>query len=225
MGGRWSATVRAGIDLVVPRECGGCGAASVAWCARCAEALAQPPRAVRPAATVGVPCFALGSYAGPHRAAVVAAKERGRRDLAAPLGRALAGAIAQLRYSGDLDPAELNPLVLVPAPSRRRAARRRGGDPVVRLCRAASAASAPEVVSVARVLEVDGGVRDSVGLSAAQRAENLAGRIGVRARAPRGPVVLVDDVLTTGTTAAESVAALRRAGIGVDAVVVIGAVR
>lgn len=78
---------------------------------------------------------------------------------------------------------------------------------------------------MARVLEVDGGVRDSVGLSAAQRSENLAGRIGVRARAPRGPVVLVDDVLTTGTTAAESVAALRRAGVGVDAVVVIGAVR
>ena len=156
---------------------------------------------------------------------MVAAKERGRRDLAAPLGRALAGAIVQLRDSGDLDPAELNPLVLVPAPSRRRAARRRGGDPVVRLCRAASAASAPEVVSVARMLEVDGDVRDSVGLSAAQRAENLAGRIGVRARAPRGPVVLVDDVLTTGTTAAESVAALRRAGVGVDAVVVIGAVR
>lgn len=78
---------------------------------------------------------------------------------------------------------------------------------------------------MATVLTVDGGVRDSVGLSAAQRAENLAGRIGVRAPAPRGPVVLVDDVLTTGTTAAESVAALRRAGVGVDAVVVIGAVR
>ncbi|MBY6349900.1 ComF family protein [Rhodococcoides corynebacterioides] len=220
------------MDLVLPRECGGCGAASVAWCARCADALAQPPRAVRPAVTVGVPCFALGSYAGPHRAAVVAAKERGRRDLAAPLGRALAGAIASLRDSGDLDPPELNPLVLVPAPSRRRAARRRGGDPVVRLCLAAasafraSAASVSEVVSTARVLTVDGGVRDSVGLSAAQRAENLAGRIGVRgARVPPGPVVLVDDVLTTGTTAAESVAALRRAGVAVDAVVVIGAVR
>lgn len=225
MGERWSAAVRAGTDLVLPRECGGCGAASTAWCSRCAAALAQPPRAVRSTVDVGAPCFALGSYAGPHRAAVVAAKERGRRDLAGPLGRALAGAVTALRESGDLDPAELAPLVLVPAPSRRRAARRRGGDPVVRLCAAAAAALAPEAVTVARVLTVDGRVRDSVGLTAAQRAENLAGRIAVRPRSPRGPVVLIDDVLTTGTTAAESVAALRSAGVGVDAVVVVGAVR
>ena len=53
-----------------------------------------------------------------------------------------------------------------------------------------------------------------MGLSAAARQRNLAGRVRVRADGlPRTiPVLVVDDVLTTGTTARESVRALRRAG-------------
>ncbi|MFI9509406.1 ComF family protein [Nocardia sp. NPDC052566] len=199
------------LDLVLPAACAGCGAAGVGWCEGCASALARPPVRVRPRADPGVPCWALGPYAGPGRRAVLAAKERGRRDLAAPLGLALAGGLTRLR-------AKDRPLVLIPAPSRRASARRRGGDPVLCATRAASGwLSDSQMVPMLRMWW---GVQDSVGLTGRERYHNLHGRIitlpacdtGV-ALPPNAEVVLVDDVLTTGATACESIRAL--AGIGV----------
>ncbi|MFE7744487.1 ComF family protein [Nocardia sp. NPDC057455] len=206
------------LDLVLPAACAGCGRSGADWCADCAVTLAGPPVRVWPRTDPGVPCWALGPYAGPARRAVLAVKERGRRDLAKPLGAALAGALAELR-------SPRRPLVLVPAPSRGMAARRRGGDPVLR-----SASVAAQWLPDSRVvplLRVGRGVRDSVGLTPAERARNLEGRV----RTAPGPVadwgipanaemVLVDDVLTTGATACESVRALRRAGLPTHGVLV-----
>ncbi|MFD4293023.1 ComF family protein [Rhodococcus sp. NPDC058532] len=217
--------MRALLDLILPRECGGCGVAGTLWCARCATQLAGPPVAVSPRIDTGVPVWAVGAHGGARRAAVIAAKERGRRDLARPLGAALAGAVRQLRALGEIDPPELAGLTVVPAPTRRRAARARGGDPVLAMVRCAAERLAPEAVRVERALSFGAGVRDSVGLSAHARVANLAGR--VRATPPVGTVrsdcvVFVDDVLTTGATAAESVRALAGVGVRVDAVLVIG---
>ncbi|MFC9438993.1 ComF family protein [Nocardia sp. NPDC057030] len=206
------------LDLILPASCAGCRVAGVGWCADCAAALAAPPIRVWPRTDPGVPCWALGPYAGPGRRAVLAAKERGRRDLAEPLGLALARGLARLR-AGD------RPLVLVPAPSRAIAARRRGGDPVLRTARvAASWLPDSQMVSVLRVWWA---VRDSVGLTPGERAHNLHGRVTTlpgRAAIPRIPanaeVVLVDDVLTTGATARESVRALARIGLPTRAVLV-----
>lgn len=171
--------------------------------------------------------WALGPYTGPRRRAVIAAKERGRRDLARPLGSALAGAVTRLRRWGELDPPELAALCLVPAPTRAHAARVRGGDPVTRAAGAAARALRPETALVSPLLRMRRGVRDSVGLSAAQREANLAGRVYARtgtADPPAGSaVLLIDDVLTTGATAAESVRVLARARITVAAVLVVAA--
>ncbi|WP_069163593.1 ComF family protein [Nocardia altamirensis] len=206
------------LDLILPVSCAGCGVAGAGWCARCAAVLACPPVRVRPRTDPGVPCWALGPYAGPGRRAVLAAKESGRRDLAEPLGLALAGGLARLR-SAD------RPLVLVPAPSRTAAARRRGGDPVLRMAQvAASWLTDSRMVSVLRVWW---GVRDSVGLTPGERAHNLRGRVTTipGSVAPctiqeNAEVVLVDDVLTTGATARESVRALAESGIPTHAVLV-----
>lgn len=72
-----------------------------------------------------------------------------------------------------------------------------------------------------------GEVRDSVGLSARARRDNLAGRLVCRIGATSAlrtlaaaDIVLVDDVLTTGATAAESVRVLALAGLNVRAVMV-----
>jgi len=206
------------LDLVLPTVCGGCGLAGRPWCRGCARELDDPPAQVRPRADPGVPVWALGRYDGARRRAVVAAKERGRRDLAVPLGLAVAAAIARLRRWGELPH---GPLLVVPAPTRARAARARGGDPVTRMVRAAAARD--RSLHVHPVLVSGRGVRDSVGLTAAQRRRNLAGRIGVcAAQLPRHlPVLLVDDVVTTGATAAESVAALRNAGFRTSGVLAI----
>lgn len=209
------------LDVVLPLECGGCGAPSTRWCPACAAALhvgADEPHVVAPRIDPGVPVFALGRYAGPRRQAIVGLKERGRRDLTAPLSRALALGVSRLLDWGVLQ----TPLTIVPAPTRRSAARRRGGDPVVRMA-VAAAANCPDI-RVAPVLRTAALVRDSVGLSGADRERNIAGRVRVVRGRPSGEVLLFDDIVTTGATAREAVRALAHAGVPVAAVLALAQV-
>jgi predicted amidophosphoribosyltransferase len=161
-----------------------------------------------------VPVFSLGRYAGARRNAIVAVKELGRADLVRPLGRALGAGLRRLLDWGVLEP----PLIVVPAPTRRLAARRRGGDPVTRVALAATAAD--PATAVVRALRMTAFVKDSVGLSSADRQRNVAGRI--RLCKPihdvPGDVVVVDDIVTTGATACESVRVLQTSGVPVVAV-------
>ncbi|MFJ1760662.1 hypothetical protein ACIOD2_10120 [Amycolatopsis sp. NPDC088138] len=99
----------------------------------------------------------------------------------------------------------------------------RGGPHVERLAEAAATALAGRgfEVAVAPALELAGSARDAVGLGHAQRAANLAGRLRFRhaGRPPPGfPVVVLDDVVTTGATAAACAHALAAEGIAVSAV-------
>ena len=202
------------LDLVLPLECGGCGAPSTRWCDVCATALevkSDEPHLVTPRVDPGVPVFALGRYAGPRRQAIVALKEHGRRDLTAPLARALAMGVHRLIGWGILD----TPVTVVPAPTRASAARRRGGDPVARI--ATVATRAHPAVTVVAALRTRAMVRDSVGLTSTARERNIAGRVRL-IRSVAGPVLLVDDIVTTGATARESVRTLRTAGAEVTAV-------
>jgi predicted amidophosphoribosyltransferase len=169
------------------------------------------PHLATPRIDPGVPVFALGRYAGPRRQAIVALKEHGRRDLVTPLARALALGIHQLLSWGILD----TPCTVVPAPTRALAARRRGGDPVTRIAQRATEQH-PEI-KVVQALRTRAMVRDSVGLTSADRERNLSGRIKITKRVG-GDVLLVDDIITTGATAREAVRMLQKAGANVTAV-------
>lgn len=205
------------LDLVLPLECGGCGAPATRWCATCAGVLSvatDEPHVISPRLDPGVPVFALGRHAGIRRHAIVALKEDGRTDLIPPLAHAMAVGIHRLLAWGVLE----LPLAVVPAPTRRLAARRRGGDPVTRLLTAAVAAH-PEI-TVAPVLRLKGAARDSVGLSSSARQRNLAGRIRVTSSklGEGADVLLMDDIVTTGATACESVRMLQSVGARVAGV-------
>ncbi|WP_431233238.1 ComF family protein [Mycolicibacterium psychrotolerans] len=202
------------LDLILPLECGGCGAPSTKWCDVCAATLnvhTDEPHLVTPRIDPGVPVFALGRYVGPRRQAIIALKEHGRRDLVAPFARALALGIHQLETWGILD----TPFTIVPAPTRALAARRRGGDPVLRI--ATQATRENRDITVIRALKTRAMVRDSVGLTIADRERNLAGRIKL-IKHVTGEVLLVDDIVTTGATAREAVRTLREFGVNVTAV-------
>ncbi len=208
------------LDLFLPTECGGCGAPSTRWCDACATELAvkpDEPHVVNPRIDPEVPVFALGRYANARRRAILALKEHHRADLVVPLARTLALGVHRLLSWGIVD----TPLTIVPAPTRRSAARRRGGDPVTRLARAAVAAH-PEV-AVAAALRIKALTRDSVGLGTAARERNITGRVVLRGRPPRTDVMVVDDIVTTGATARESVRVLHAAGVRVVAVLAIAA--
>jgi predicted amidophosphoribosyltransferase len=202
------------LDLVLPLECGGCGAPSTRWCAACAQELAvkpDRPHLITPRVDPGVSVVSLGRYAGPRRAAIVAVKEHARADLIAPLAVALHAGLERMLMWGVVD----TPLTVVPAPTRRSAARRRGGDPVTRMARAAT--TGLDGVHVIQALRLRALVRDSVGLSGADRQRNIAGRVKV-IKPVTGEVLVVDDIVTTGATASEAVRVLHVAGVHIAGV-------
>jgi predicted amidophosphoribosyltransferase len=207
------------LDLVLPLQCGGCGAPATRWCDACAAELRvrpDEPLIVCPRQDPGVPVFSLGRYAGARRRAVVELKEHGRTDLLVPLADAVAAALRTLIVWGLI----AAPLTVVPAPTRLLAARRRGGDPVTRIARAAITGTGIDGLRVQPALAMRAFTRDSVGLSSAQRERNVAGR--VRQRTPvSGEVLIFDDIVTTGATAAESVRVLQTSGARVVGVLVI----
>ncbi|WUV60272.1 ComF family protein [Amycolatopsis sp. NBC_01480] len=223
-----------------------------------------------------VRAYALARHQGAARRILIAYKERGRRDLAPFLGRAIAAALPALpggglspgrasssraspsptgsglgysnpdRHSNPARPgpvaaasaspgtptrsctqfATSDPLCLVPAPSRRSASRVRGGPHMLRIAEAAaqelaSTETSPHAeVFVAPALELKA-TRDAVGLGRAERVANLAGRLRFvpDGRPPPGcRVVVLDDIVTTGATAAACVAALKSSGVAVAAV-------
>jgi len=209
---------RALADLVLPRVCAGCGRPGAVLCGECRRLLTRPRLAQPRRHPPGFPpTVAAGAYAGPVRPVVLAFKEHGRAELAAPLGTALALAVAAvLRGVPEAAPGA-GAALLVPVPSSAAAVRRRGRDHVRELADAAAAElrTAGVPVATARLLGRAPGrrVRDSAGLGAAEREANLAGRY--RARPPRTTlppgtsVVLVDDVVTSGATLTEAARALR----------------
>jgi predicted amidophosphoribosyltransferase len=164
----------------------------------------------------GPAVFAAGRYAGGVRAALIAYKERGRAELTRPLGALLAAAVSAA--IGELPPGGVRPC-LVPVPSSARASRRRGGDHALRLARAAGRVSRLPVVPA---LSLARQVHDSAGLGREARAANLAGAF-VASAGPGRPAVLVDDIVTTGTTLREAYRALCLAGWDCPAAAVVAA--
>ena len=201
------------VDLVLPRTCAGCGVPGALLCRRCAALLARPrPATPRRFPDGFPPTVAAGAYSGPVRPAVIAFKERGRAELARPLGTALALSVAAVTAAVD---GRRRPVLLVPVPSSRAALRARGRDHVRELAARAVAElrAAGVLAAEARLLARRGRAHDSAGLTAAQRRANLAGTFVRAGTPPPGALlVVVDDVVTSGATLTEAAAALATGG-------------
>ncbi|SPE52830.1 DNA utilization protein GntX [Streptomyces netropsis] len=210
--------------LVLPVPCAGCGLPRSVLCEECRRELSgRGTRRVWPdPVPAGLPPVrAAAVYADRVRSVLLAHKERGALGLAEPLGAALAGAVRAVgqeagawgRRGGS------GPLLLVPVPSSRRAVAGRGHDAGRRLALAAGRAlrSAGQPVRVAAVLRQRRTVADQSGLGAGQRWVNVSGALGVAGGVKRlwrvgGPVVLVDDLMTTGSSLVEAARAVSVSG-------------
>lgn len=223
--------MRALLDLVLPVTCAGCGVPGPAACPVCLAAVAGPARPAWPTPSpAGLPVpYAVSAYADRTRALLLAYKEDGVVALARPLGAAIAAAASA---AGQAVPAGRR-LALVPVPSTRAARRTRGDDVVARLAREAARrlreGPARVHVDVVPALAHARAVADSAGLTAVQRAANLAGAFRLRRGAQRlvgdAAVVLADDLITTGATLATCAATLRAGGLDVVGAATVAATR
>lgn len=218
----------AGRDLLLGTTCAGCGEPGRLLCGACCVAL---PRHGRPAWPTPSPPglatpFAAGAYDGLLKALVNRHKEHAAFALAGPLGRVLCDVAEDLlRALGGGHPT--GPVSLVPVPSRPSVVRRRGHDPMLRVTREAAVRLRRRGVDAAvrRLLVSTGPVRDQAALGARERAANLRGAMRCRrGPGPRpGVLLVVDDVITTGSTAREAQRALETAGLPVAGVVAVAA--
>jgi ComF family protein len=154
---------------------------------------------------------AAGAYSGTLRDALHALKFGGKRALAGPLSALV------LEQCGAL----LGPHVdaLVPVPLAHERERERGFNQAALL--AAHLAAASGLPSKPRWLSRRRGTRPQTELTAPERRANVARAFAASSRVAGAHVVLVDDIVTTGATAAECARTLRAAGaraVGVLAV-------
>jgi ComF family protein len=150
---------------------------------------------------------AYGSYDGGLRELIHLLEYDRAEPAASVLGKMLAEAVAKLEV-----PARL---LVVPVPLHRSKRRQRGFNQAELIARKALKELArPGTELVADVLERHRDTVSQIGPTRSQRSENIRGtfRVAHPNRVWGRDVLLVDDVLTTGTTASECARVLRKAG-------------
>jgi ComF family protein len=219
-------------DLVYPPVCSFCGRAlaeaSARFCGLCVTRLTRDPHAACPrcAETVGpfsaaaADCpdcrrwtlhfeaaFRLGPYEGELREAILRLKNWGGEDLADALGRLCAN---QLRDK--LTPHRPDYVVPVPLHWLRRL--ERGYNQADAL--AGALAERLGVPCRTRWLRRTRHTPHQTGLSVTARRENVKNAFQARPRPvlSKKTIVLVDDVMTTGSTCSEAARVLKHAGAG-----------
>lgn len=201
------------LSFLLPTWCAGCDRPGVDLCDDCSALLVPEPRARLLAD--GTPLSTALDFDGVPAQVVRALKEDGRTRLARPLGPALRAAILGAGTRAARAGADPDAIVLAPVPPSRAAMRRRGYAVVEVMMRAAGA-------HPVRLLAPDRPAGDQRLLGRGERARNVVGTMRVRASTD-APVVVVDDVVTTGATLGEAVRVLRAAGVDVVGAVALAA--
>jgi len=151
---------------------------------------------------------AYGAYDGGLRELIHLLKYEQIEPAAGVLGQMMAEAIQKLSLIADS-------ILVVPVPLHRSKRRQRGFNQAELIARAALKINALPAAKLATdVLERTRPTVSQIGLTRPQRVENIRGAFRVRhpSRVSGRNVILVDDVLTTGTTVSECARVLRKAG-------------
>lgn len=195
------------LDALAPPRCVACDAPSVsAFCEQCGE----PTRAPRSTLLETVPLVVAGSYEPPLSTAIVRFKYEGRAELSRRLARLLEPGFGGLRLS--------SATAIVPVPLHPRRLVLRGYNQAALLARELTRGRdlhyAPRLLIRTRETE------SQVGKLQSARRANTAGAFELREPGPKN-AVLVDDVLTTGSTVRACAQALARGGVQLVGVVVL----
>lgn len=209
----------AGLDWLYPPQCGGCGKSGSRWCVDCQRQTLHLPSTIcqvcgRVMKTAGLcvtcqqtppPYTALRSWAifnGPLRSAMHRLKYSRDIALGEVLARPLLEMLHQLGWSIDL-------VTAVPVGVARRA--ERGYNQATLLAFPLALACGKPFRSQALLKARE--TRSQVGLSIAQRRENVSAAFQARPEIVAGwRVLLIDDVTTSGATIEACASALSDAG-------------
>lgn len=219
MGETW----RALQDLVFSSRCLVCGEPATDFgldiCTPCRSAWQVPAVAVASRPDI----FAVHPYDRVAQRIILAVKEHGRHALEPVLAQSIAIACLPLLVRSRA------PVLLVPAPSRASARRRRGADVVWSVAQRSATllAEAGWEVIPRRLLTHARKVDDQSGLGAYERERNIAGSMRLRSASisptslttrwdrpiMEGEIIVVDDLVTTGATMREAIRVLGEVGI------------
>lgn len=187
-------------QLLFPTRCYGCSAIGLSICSNCRREW-HPHYYLTHVHNIKVHSAIL--YSPTASKIILAAKENGLRgaDLL------LVDAIVHVLKRANFDSLNVR---LVPVPSSRSNSRRRGRNFMSNLCHEVSLRTD---IPISPVLELARKVKDQSGLSAKARAVNMQGAFTIASGVyPRGDLILIDDVVTTGATVAEAARALNSHG-------------
>jgi ComF family protein len=196
------------LDLLAPPGCAACDAACLseqAFCDACRPSLASSA-GVR--LLDGVPLLVVGPYRPPLSSAIVRFKYSDRPELARTLARLLLPVLLDWELPGES--------ALVPVPLHPRRLATRGYNQAALLAHELARSSG--LVTFPRLLRRTREMERQVGKSREERVENALGAFALRQPGPPN-VVLVDDVITTGSTVRACAQALTAGGIRLVAVV------
>lgn len=191
------------LSLLFPRRCVGCGrvvAMGETLCRRCEKKLPKAPEVRRFDTPAGFVVYAPFVYRGGVRRTLHAFKFQGETALAAPLGRAMATALP--------DALTVDFVTFVPMTPDRQW--ERGYNQSELLARAvARELDRPCVPLLEKI-------RDTATQHDLTRAERLTNPLGAYRAVPRArdrKILLIDDIVTTGSTLCECAAELTRKGV------------
>jgi ComF family protein len=187
-------------QLIFPTRCYGCNVIGLSICSNCRREW-HPHYYLTHVKELRVHSAIL--YSPTASKIILAAKENNLRGA----DRLIIDAIVHVLNRADFDAFNVR---LVPIPSSSSNSRRRGRNFMSDLCKEISRQTNIPVTAALRVART---VKDQSRLSARARAINMEGAFTVSAGVyPRGELILIDDVVTTGATVAEAARALNSHG-------------
>lgn len=190
-------------QLLFPTRCFGCNIIGLPICAKCRREW-HPHFYTTHVAKLQIHSGVM--YSPVASKIVLAAKENGLAGADALIIDSIVHVLSLARFND-------HNIRLVPIPSSLSARRRRGRSFIVDIT---STIGQELGIPVSDSLELRRKVVDQSGLNATARAENMQGAFALkRGTYPRGDLILIDDVVTTGATLNEAARVLRLQGLHV----------